>query len=242
MEHRLGQDIIKKGVEGSLAAGTARGYEIRTNRVITHPDRLKRFNTKKPKVFAIWNDLYHNDVHIDFRDDVYTSMIVNQQNIYLILTKRPASMFEYICRHPRLEPAEIIYNHIWHGLTVCNQPELDEKWPIFAQVPGKKFLSIEPMLGPINLFRAFGTEGPRQTYIEQIDAVILGGETGPGARPLHPEWVRSVRDQCQSAGVPFFFKSWGARGMLNSIEADFKRYGRILDGRTHDELPWVKGE
>lgn len=220
----------------------------------TYPERLKHFNTRKPKVFAIWNDLFHNDVDLVFRERVYADAFIYHNNTYLFLTKRPQNINkEWHIAWP--------VSNIYHGLTVCNQQEADEKIPIFLQVPGKKFLSIEPMLGPVII----------RKYIEDdcdcgicklcngqikdrrlIDAVILGGESGPKARPLHPDWVRSVRDQCAAAGVPFFFKQWGSSGVMGSAFKgnewhdagyDFKikqTHGRLLDGRTHDELPWVK--
>jgi len=272
MEHRLGQDIIKKGVEGSFEDGTATGFQIRSERVTIHPDRLKRFSTRKPKVFAIWNDLFHEGVPDSFIEKVYMSMIDFSHNKYLILTKRPKRMAEWT----KMNWAN---NCIWHGLTVCNQQEADEKIPVFLQVPGKKFLSIEPMLGAIDIsnhltksvcFKCRSEDYKPVQYrgyvcancgeirsieiINQIDAVILGGETGSGARPLHPDWVRSVRDQCAAAGVPFFFKQWGkwkpdppaVLYMNRSILVDDRvmyindKAGRELDGRTHDDLLWVK--
>ena len=201
-------------------------------------------------------------------------MALNDQNTYLILTKRPQYMFEHVL----ISEWRGSMNHVWHGLTVCNQQELDEKIPIFLQVPGKKFLSIEPMLGPVeinflhltgysvpDMYDGQGRKFPAKTY-DGIDAVILGGETGPGARPLHPNWVRSIKDQCADAGVDFFFKQWGewapsryeiVEGCVNHTNGHYhyefdptcegawqklgrKKSGRLLDGRTHDDLPWVK--
>jgi protein gp37 len=206
--------------------------------VICYPDRLKRFNTRKPKVFAIWNDLFHEDVPEDFIDDVMVAISKNQQNTYLILTKRPACMLKYY------QPMQDImkgFNSdydmptVFNGLTICNQAEADEKIPIFLQVPGKKYLSIEPMLGAIDLMKA--------SYINQsftfgkINAVILGGETGPGARPMNLNWVRSIRDQCAAANVPFFFKGWGKHEPTSQNWSILKK-GRELDKRTHYDLPW----
>lgn len=149
--------------------------------------------------------------------------------------------------------------NVYHGLTVCNQTEADEKIPIFSQVPGKTFLSIEPMLERINLFHVetimrINKQFP--TLLQSIECVILGGETSAGARPMHPDWVRKVRNDCASAGVPFFFKQWGTvklpRNQHGNTFADRwdmvqagcdpskKSGGRVLDGRTHDDLPWVK--
>jgi protein gp37 len=117
-------------------------------RIHIHRESLKRFNTRSPKVFAIWNDLFHEFVPDQFVSEVYGTILKHfihgkSKNTYLVLTKRPHVMSESVKRCH-------IYN-IWHGLTVCNQAEADLKIPIFLNVPGKKFLSIEPMLGPLNI-------------------------------------------------------------------------------------------
>ena len=217
--------------------------------IITHPDRLSiPLKRRKPTVYAVWNDLFHEAVPLEFQSEVYRMMATAYQHTFLILTKRPQIMLERLS----LNPGRMDKGNIWHGLTVCNQQEADEKIPVFLQVPGKKFLSIEPMLGEIFLTRISSGKGFSDWYypLKEISAVILGGETGPGARPLRPDWVRSVRDQCMAVGVPFFFKGWGKWG-LNRLTDDngiipgsewmdkgIKHPGRLLDGRTHDELPW----
>jgi protein gp37 len=211
------------------------------NQIKTHPERLKRFNTRKPKVFSIWNDLYHVSVPDSFQCEAYKKMILNKQNTYLILTKRPAVMAKFLSPETCFSKPD--FPHIWHGLTVCNQQEADEKIPVFLKVPGRLFLSIEPMLGPINLDETCGSSWCWRDGA--IQSVILGGETGAGARPMNPDWVRSVRDQCAAAGVPFFFKSWGAwKGSKDFIGGKSvpgsERIGRLLDGKTYDSLPWVK--
>jgi protein gp37 len=235
-----------------------------------HPDRLKRFNTRKPKVFAIWNDLFHEDVPFDFINDVFLRMWHND-NTFLVLTKRPKQMLKFI-KTECDDYAMGLFENLYLGLTVCNQQEADEKIPVFLQVPGKKFLSIEPMLGEINL--PFNDEfedqdGCYEDMRHHINAVILGGETGSAARPMHPDWVRLTRDQCAAAGVPFFFKGWGEWTPWGGLDCDFmqqfncdeiekqykstamdhylmyrvgrKKAGRLLDGRTHDDLPWITG-
>jgi protein gp37 len=221
-----------------------------THKIEVYPDRLKRFNTKKSQVFSIWNDLFHPDVSDSFQYMVYREMILNKQNTYLILTKRPAIMEKFFS--PETCFTLPSFEGIWHGLTVCNQQEADEKIPIFLRVPGKKFLSIEPMLGAIDLEIALTDGIPTEEQMEspnglhfirhgapRVDAVILGGETGPGARPLYPDWVRSVRDQCSEAGVPFFFKGWGKTWQILPEVNFSKELKRSLDGRTYDDLPWV---
>jgi protein gp37 len=253
MDHRFGRDLN----------GCLTGDDGKFNgQIVTHPERLSiPLKRRKPTVWAVWNDLYHESVSESFRVNAYGTMVPSKQHTFLILTKRASVMAEFLSPHTCFkEPA---FENIYHGLTVCNQAEADAKIPIFLWVPGKKFLSIEPMLGPIDLqYSAFNGADSIES-LEGINAVIVGGETGPGARPLHPDWVRSVRDQCAAAGVPFFFKGWGEYlpgsqggagvGVLDETQMFYrtewvngeacyrigkKNAGRLLDGRTHDSLPW----
>jgi protein gp37 len=112
--------------------------------------------------------------------------------------------------------------HVHLGVTVCNQAEADAKIPILLATPAaKRFVSVEPMLGSVNVsdhlevWPGCGGGEPREDCefcsgnLRILDWVICGGESGPGARPMHPDWARSLRDQCQAAGTPFFFKQWG---------------------------------
>ena len=237
-------------------------------RIQIRPERLSiPLKRRKPTVYAVWNDFWHESVPDDFQYKAYDEMV--ERHTFLILTKRPHIAAAYYAegKHEDLLPRDNIY----HGLTVCNQQEANEKITVFLQVPGKKFLSLEPLLGPIDLRPEHLPSGVTDPYwlLKCIDAVILGGETGPGARPLHPDWVRSVRDQCAAAGVPFFLKSLGEWGFLPkfvsatpipgktppwgkyevhtwddgwSVRVGKKnlKNGRLLDGRTHNDLPWVK--
>jgi len=208
---------------------------------------------KKPRSVFVQSmgDLFHEDVPLDFIRRVFFEMNLNYQHIYLILTKRPNRMAEIT----NLAPNRIERAKIWYGLTVCNQQEADEKIPVFLKVPGKRFLSIEPMLGEIDI-RVWAHQCITQGCGDQLSAVILGGETGPKARPMNPDWVRSVRDQCEAAGTDFFFKGWGEyfpRELWednpelvlpdDQFASEYekvgkKKSGRILDGRTHDDLAW----
>lgn len=176
--------------------------------------------------------------------------------------------------------------NVWLGVTVCNQAEADEKIPVLLQTPAAvRFVSVEPCLGPINLRRIVSSDmaagnfldalqgslslaclgGIRPKCAPALDWVICGGETGPGARPMHPDWVRGLRDQCQGARVPFFFKSWGEWVTENQSPEDIllpgqstiphgwkgrkyedsvyrvgkRRAGRLLDGREWSEFPSV---
>jgi len=195
------------------------------NQVTVHPDRLKRFNTKKSKVFAIWNDLFHEDVPDSFIEEVFRCFnvkVLNPEpiNTYLILTKRPKRMVEFLGKYTGLGIAP--WQHVYFGLTVCNQQEADEKIPIFLQVPGKKFLSIEPSLEEIS-FLSFDVK-----MVQCFDVVIMGCETGVNARLMDIEWARTIRSECDMVGVPFFLKQLD------------KKHNRVLDDRTYDALPWVK--
>lgn len=209
-------------------------------KIITHEDRLDiPLKRRKSTVYAVWNDLFHKDVPNGFIRKAYQTMFDCHHHTFLILTKRAGRMADYF------EKTSMMAINVWHGLTVCNQQEADEKIPVFLQAPGNKFLSIEPMLGHISLRwlaawdsgamkpRKWGQSTNKYNGLRPIDAVILGGETGPGARPMHPGWVRSIKDQCAAVGVPFFFKSGGSKW-----EPEQRR---LLDGRTHDALPWAKG-
>jgi protein gp37 len=188
--------------------------------IMIHPERLQRFNTRKPRVFAIWNDLYHEAVPDDFIDDVIAITTLLPQHTFLLLSKRAARMNEYFNNKP------LFSNNVYHGLTVVNQAEADEKIPIFLQIPGKKFLSIEPCLGNIYL-----TEG-QSRCLGDVDAVILGCETGPGARPMDNEWAISVVQKCKSAGVPVFVKQIQINGKPNKNIDEWPEELRVR------ELPW----
>ena len=136
--------------------------------------------------------------------NIFLKMSKFPQHTFIFLTKRPEEMnlaMELMFKKP--------LPNLWLGVTACNQQEADEKIPVLMATPAaKRFVSIEPMLGPIDLCRKeflgpwldapFGTKC--------LDWIICGGETGPGARPMHPDWARRLRDQCREAGVPFFFK------------------------------------
>jgi protein gp37 len=126
-------------------------------------------------------------------------------------------------------------HNVWLGTTVEDQARADERIP--AEV---RFLSCEPLLGPVNLGLLRSPAGGRG----YVDWVICGGESGPGARPMHPDWARSLRDQCQAAGVAFLFKQWGewawafsADGRPSMSRVGKHAAGRLLDGREHNEFP-----
>ena len=168
---------------------------------------------KTPQVIFVnsMSDLFHKNVPLDFILKVFDVMNRADWHTYQVLTKRSGRLRALDRRLPWSD-------HIWMGVSVETQKyasRIDNLRKTGAVV---KFLSLEPLLGPLpNL----GLEG--------IDWVIVGGESGPGARPMDPEWARDIRDQSLEAGVPFFFKQWGG--------VNKKKAGRLLQGRTWDEMP-----
>lgn len=202
--------------------------------------------TRKPTVWAVWNDLFHEDVGRSFVYYVLTIMDNCPQHIFLLLTKRPRLMATYFDH-------KITLKNVWLGFTAETQELFDERWHYAKQIPASViWLSYEPALGSLILPQDFLDRGNRGW-------VVLGGETGPGARPMHLDWVRIVRDDCVAAKVPFFFKSWGkyiAEAFQDSMPGNHamrqmghhtffperlvkKEERRLLDGRTWDETPQV---
>jgi len=160
------------------------------------------------------------------------------KNIFKVAEECPQHTFQLLTKRPQNIPDGLNWtDNIQLGVTVCGPDEIYKIESILMVPAAFHFISIEPMLGPI-----------KTDLIAMLNLVIVGGESGPGARPMYPEWVRSIRDQCKEAGVPFLFKQWGdydnrcqfdaislIRAGRNSNE---KKGGRILDGVTHDgEIP-----
>ena len=162
-------------------------------------------------------------------------------------------------------PATLRLANVWLGVTAEDQQRADERIPLLLQCPAAvRFVSVEPMIGPVDfavdaptceLSQPSDARTPRLTHRLSGDSrwVICGGESGPGARPMHPEWARSLRDQCKAAGVPFLFKQWGEWApaeeanpfpwtngtLMASVRVGKREAGRLLDGVTHDGYPEV---
>jgi protein gp37 len=193
----MGQKNYSKGFELSLQ-----------EQMLELPLRWKR--SKRIFVNSM-SDMFHVDVPVSFIKRAFEVMNRANWHQYQVLTKRSERLASI--------EAELDWQpHIWMGVSVENerfQHRIDHLRTTGAHV---KFLSLEPLLGPLANLRLHG-----------IDWVIVGGESGPRARPMDPAWVADIRDQCQDAGVAFFFKQWG--GVFK------KRTGRQLDGRTWDQMP-----
>lgn len=186
-----------------------------------HPGRLSEPGKWRGPQIAACNfmgDMFDQEHDWDNLAEFFNAIEKYPQHTFLLLTKQPGLAKEFFLEMSSEDSSVGIFP--WHimednpniylGLTITNQQDADEKLPIFLQVPGKKWLSIEPTTGPIDLKKYdFIGDNQRYTLLSHIDQVILGGMTGPKATPLHPDWVRQVRDDCAAAGVPFMFKQWG---------------------------------
>lgn len=284
---------------------------------------LEPLKWRKPAVVFVGDmaDLFHPNVADAMLDRIFAVMALRPDCLFLLLTKRPERMREYcssrdgmgnaqICHAVNAIPAQLGNRHgalemplpnVWLGVTAEDQTTADERIPHLLATPAaKRFASVEPMLGPVDLtdiyycifldslrrtplpdpddpddpnwpfLRYDALRGhlmrPDDIGLARLDWVICGGESGPGARPMHPDWARSLRDQCQAGALPFFFKQWGEyvggtgdpSGFINlengeqatgsrhthawgtravSHRVGKKRAGRLLDGREWNEVP-----
>lgn len=205
--------------------------------VILHPDRLgKPLRWKKPRLIFVdsMSDLFHDRVSITFIAQVFAVMAQTPQHTYQVLTKRPERMRLLVGSRQFVEDVDGLtagllpwpLPNVWLGVSVEDQRRADERVPVLCDTPAAvRFISAEPLLGPVALYTDLG-EGEYRW--PALDWVICGGESGPGHRPMNPDWARSLRDQCGAAGIAFFYKQGsGPRPGMN----------RELDGRMYEEMP-----
>ena len=231
-----------------------------------HPDRLDqplRWRRARRIFVNSMSDLFHEDVPDQFIRDVFERMCRASHHHFQVLTKRPERMRQ--CR-----AGVAVLPNVWLGVSVEDQKTLMERLPHLMATPAAvRFVSYEPALGPVNFapwLKPVSCVSPDPHGRDQrIDWIIAGGESGPRARPSHPDWFRAVRDQCQAAGVPFFFKQWGeytpngrgpvwrwikadelasdglwakdAPGVIPVWRVGKKAAGRLLDGCEYSEYP-----
>lgn len=203
----------------------------------------------KPRMIFVnsMSDLFHPDVPEEFIDRMFAVMALAKQHAFQVLTKRPERMSKYLTtnnrqsfwahaaneiglksnvpdhRFPGQKRSSVCTDetpnplpNVWLGISVEDQAAADERIPLLLQTPAAvRWISAEPLLGPVDLRKAFMPDGERPV----LDWVVVGGESGPNARPMHPDWARALREQCQRAGVPFFFKQTGVWQALKPGEA-----------------------
>ena len=204
-----GEGLAYEGLAEMTKAGPRWSNEVRRIRELL--DAPLRW--KKPRLIFVnsMSDLFHQDVPLEFILEVFDTMNRAEQHQFQVLTKRSQRLAELSC--------EIQWpKNVWMGVSVESQDytfRIDHLRQTGAHI---KFLSLEPLIGALP-----------KLDLARIDWVIVGGESGPKARPMQEEWVVDIRDQCQKVNIPFFFKQWGGRSK--------KRTGRVLEGKTWNDLP-----
>lgn len=257
MAHRLagmGNDKYKGVVEN----GKWNGHMAFNEASIEKP-----LHWRKPRTIFVcsMSDLFHEKVPFQWITKVFNVMLQADQHKYIVLTKRPERISKWIdwaLARRSDGDTSLLREHLEHGgnfpphimgmVTCENQAMADKRIPILLNTPFTyRGVSIEPMLGGIALNRTLGSC--------KLDYVVCGGESGPGARPTHPNWVRNIRNECKESNTPFMFKQWGewatdclcSTGPCKTIDRPVpgrlgcmfrcgkKRAGRLLDGVTHDD-------
>lgn len=191
-------------------------YKEGFKKVKVHHDQLLiPFRWKKSKIVFVnsMSDLFHKDVPLDFIIKVFEVMNANPQHVFQVLTKRADRLFE-------VQEKLTWTKNIWMGVSVESEKETDRIDYLRKTNASIKFLSCEPLIGPLP-----------DLNLKGIDWVIVGGESGWKPRPMDKDWVIDIRNQCMNSAVPFFFKQWGGTRK--------KETGRLLDGKTYDEMPSV---
>lgn len=243
-----------------------------TGKVERAPEKtwLKPFSWRDPRSVFVnsMGDLFHEDVPDDWISQTFAVMACNPRHIFIILTKRPLRMRDYCqelqsklyhCQSNAPHPtgAKPLYEmfdfgimpsvlpNVWLGVSVEDQQSADERIPLLLDTPAAvRFASCEPLLGPLDIEEHLQRPDAVGKYVlPGLNWVIAGGESGPDARPMHPDWVRSLRDQCASAaGVPFFFKQWGEWAPGSHLQ----HLGDEIDGCQYGsfdpEHDWQRGK
>jgi protein gp37 len=185
------------------------GFKVKIHKkVLLLPFRWK----KSRRIFVnSMSDLFHEEVPESFIAEVFRTMSLTPHHTFQVLTKRSDNL-------RRLSQSLTWPTNVWMGVTVENSDYLYRIKDLRSTPAKIKFISFEPLLGAIS-----------KVDLKGVDWVIVGGESGPKARPMSPSWVEDIRDQCLEAGVPLFFKQWGGFNR--------KKAGRLLNGRTWDDIP-----
>lgn len=244
---RLKNHWSRKGLTEPSKAGPVWNGKVRFNGYWLE----KPLEWQRPRLIFVCahGDPFHPDVPDPWLIDIWAVMAAARQHHFQVLTKRSARMLRFLSDHKFVElikqrlagnierangpaavddwfqafPFEWPLPNVWAGVSIEDQKRADERLAHLAETQAAvRFVSAEPLLGPVD-FPA--------SVLRKIHWVIVGGESGPGSRPMHPNWARSLRDQCQAAGVPFFFKQWG-----DLVTEDQSPEDIVLPGTAH--CPW----
>lgn len=205
-------EVMSKRLQAMGIEKYTDGFKVRL-----HPEALNTpYTWKSSKVIFVnsMSDLFHKDIPLDFIKQVFHVMNDNPQHVFQILTKRAERLLEL---HRQFHWT----HNIWMGVSVENEKVKDRIDLLRKTKAHTKFLSLEPLLGPLPKLKLKG-----------INWVIVGGESGHKPRPMDPDWVVDIQEQCERAGVAFFFKQWGGRNK--------KANGRLLNGKIYDAMPEIE--
>lgn len=191
-------------------------YKEGFKKVKTHNDALDvPYTWKNSKIVFVnsMSDLFHKDIPFEFIKKVFSVMNDNPQHVFQVLTKRAGRLLE-------INESLNWTHNIWMGVSVENE-KVTDRIDLLRKTKAKvKFLSLEPLIGPLP-----------KLDLKNIDWVIVGGESGHNPRPMNPDWVLDIQEQCSKSGSAFFFKQWGGKNK--------KAAGRILNGQTYDNMPEI---
>jgi protein gp37 len=272
---------ILKREPGEETAGDPRW----TGEVRFIPELLNQpLRWKRPRRIFVnsMSDLFHEKTDVGWIDQICAAMLVCPHHTFQVLTKRPERMRNYLLNvgarqiephmqrlRPGIARLDWPWRNIWWGVSVEDQKTADDRIPLLLETPAAvRWVSYEPALGPVDWYRGgFSLIEPVTIPTNKkwpgLDWLVAGGESGPGARPAHPDWFLRALNECKAAGVPFFFKQWGEwipvnqweqardydgarkyRGMRLDgkllLRVGKKRAGHLLDGRAWQEFPAVR--